>query len=174
MCLYSNQIFRMLLFLPFSHLSCQSCSVSLQSDALKLLTVLHISSLTLLTQAPSFVLSPHRAMHRSWKIINKKAQGMYNDQNLIQNQMLNESELFLAAPRHVSFDLTAALVQSTQIQSALQILSCYANPAEAAGNPPTCIWQNRRYELQNLYFIVCIFFLYARQHNDLIIENKNF
>lgn len=53
--------------------------------------------------------------------------------------MLNESELFLAAPRHVSFDLTAALVQSTQIQSALQILSCCANPAEAAGNPPTCI-----------------------------------
>lgn len=64
---------------------------------------------------------------------------MYTDQNLIQNQMLNESELFLAAPRHVSFDLTAALVQSAQRQSALQILLGCANPAEAAGNPPTCV-----------------------------------
>lgn len=53
--------------------------------------------------------------------------------------MLNESALFLAAPRHVSFDLTAALVQSTQMYSALQNPSCCANPAEAAGKSLTCI-----------------------------------
>lgn len=43
---------------------------------------------------------------------------MYNDQIYIKNQMLIDSEMFLAALGHVaSFDLTAALVRNTQMST---------------------------------------------------------